>query len=43
MIQAGLGTPVDDVTAREAVLVTMMPEDSGSIRYDPGLGTPPYD
>jgi hypothetical protein len=32
MIQAGLGTPVDDVTASEAVLVTMMPDDSGSIR-----------
>jgi hypothetical protein len=31
MIQAGLGTPVDDVTASEAVLVTMMPDDSGSI------------
>jgi len=26
MIQAGLGTPVDDVTASEAVLVTMMPD-----------------
>src|SRR5215470_4872099 len=33
MIQAGLGTPVDDVTASEAVLVTMMPDDSGSIRF----------
>lgn len=33
MIQAGLGTPVDDVLASEAVLVTMMPDDSGSIRY----------
>jgi len=31
MIQAGLGTPVDDVMASEAVLVTMMPDDSGSI------------
>jgi hypothetical protein len=33
MIQAGLGTPVDDVMASEAVLVTMMPDDSGSIRF----------
>ena len=33
MIQAGLGTPVDNVTASEAVLVTMMPDDSGSIRF----------
>jgi hypothetical protein len=32
-IQAGLGTPVDDVQASEVVLVTMMPDDSGSIRY----------
>lgn len=33
MIQAGLGTPVDDVLASEAVLVTMMPDDSGSISH----------
>lgn len=32
-IQAGLGTPVDDVIASEVVLVTIMPDDSGSIRF----------
>ena len=32
-IQAGLGISVDDVTASEAVLVTIMPDDSGSIRF----------
>jgi hypothetical protein len=32
-IQAGLGIHVDDVMASEVVLVTMMPDDSGSIRY----------
>jgi len=32
-IQAGLGTSVDDVAASEVVLVTMMPDDSGSIRF----------
>jgi hypothetical protein len=32
-IQAGLGTPVDDVMASEVVLVTIMPDDSGSIRF----------
>lgn len=32
-IQAGLGVGVDDVPASEVVLVTMMPDDSGSIRY----------
>ena len=32
-IQAGLGITVDDVQASEVVLVTMMPDDSGSIRY----------
>jgi hypothetical protein len=32
-IQAGLGTPVDDVMASEVVLVTLMPDDSGSIRF----------
>lgn len=31
-IQAGLGTPVDDVQSSEVILVTMMPDDSGSIR-----------
>src|SRR5215472_6199961 len=31
-IQAGLGISVDDVAASEVVLVTMMPDDSGSIR-----------
>lgn len=32
-IQAGLGIQVDDVTASEVVLVTIMPDDSGSIDY----------
>lgn len=32
-IQAGLGVAVDDVRASEVVLLTMMPDDSGSIRY----------
>jgi len=32
-IQAGLGIHVDDVMASEVVLVTIMPDDSGSIRY----------
>lgn len=32
-IQAGLGITVDDVQASEVVLVTVMPDDSGSIRY----------
>ncbi|KKI99434.1 hypothetical protein [Prochlorothrix hollandica] len=32
-IQAGLGIAVDDVTASEVVLVTLMPDDSGSIRF----------
>ena len=32
-IQAGLGVTVDDVEASEVVLVTMMPDDSGSIRF----------
>jgi hypothetical protein len=31
-IQAGLGVSVDDVHASEVVLVTVMPDDSGSIR-----------
>lgn len=32
-IQAGLGMRVEDVQASEVVLVTMMPDDSGSIRF----------
>ena len=32
-IQAGLGVHVDDVSASEVLLVTMMPDDSGSIRF----------
>lgn len=32
-IQSGLGVEVDDVPAAEVVLVTMMPDDSGSIRF----------
>lgn len=32
-IQAGLGLPPDDVPASEVVLVTLMPDDSGSIRF----------
>lgn len=32
-IQAGLGINVNDVDASEVVLVTMMPDDSGSIRF----------
>lgn len=32
-IQAGLGIEVDDFTASEVVLVTIMPDDSGSIRF----------
>jgi hypothetical protein len=32
-IQAALGVPVDAVAASEVVLVTMMPDDSGSIRF----------
>lgn len=32
-IQAGLGMQVEDVQASEVVLVTMMPDDSGSIRF----------
>jgi hypothetical protein len=32
-IQAGLGVCADDVQASEVVLVTMMPDDSGSIRF----------
>lgn len=31
LIQAGLGIPVDDVTASEVILVSDMPDDSGSI------------
>lgn len=32
-IQAGLGVDVDDVEASEVVLITIMPDDSGSIRF----------
>lgn len=32
-IQAGLGVKVDDVQASEVVLCTIMPDDSGSIRF----------
>src|SRR4051812_41602486 len=32
-IQAGLGVGVDDVSASEVVLVTIMPDDSGSIQF----------
>lgn len=32
-IQAALGVSVDDVKASEAILVTLMPDDSGSIRF----------
>jgi dihydroxyacetone kinase DhaKLM complex PTS-EIIA-like component DhaM len=32
-IQAGLGIGVDDVASSEVVLVSMMPDDSGSIQY----------
>ena len=32
-IQAALGVSVDDVPSSEVVLVTMMPDDSGSIRF----------
>ena len=32
-IQAGLGVRVDDVESSEVVLVTIMPDDSGSIRF----------
>lgn len=35
-IQAGLGIAAEDVPASEAVLVTMMPDDSGSIRFVTG-------
>lgn len=33
-IQAGLGIAVDDVTASDVILVTMMPDDSGSICFN---------
>lgn len=32
-IQAGLGVSVDDVAASEVLLLTIMPDDSGSIRF----------
>lgn len=38
-IQAGLGIQVDDVTASEVVLVTLMPDDSGSIEYGGNAAT----
>ncbi len=37
-IQAGLGTPADDVTASEVVLVTIMPDDSNSIAWAGNTG-----
>jgi len=37
-IQAGLGVSVDDVAASEVVLVTMMPDDSGSIAAAGNIG-----
>lgn len=37
-IQAGLGIAVDDVESSEVVLVTMMPDDSGSIRFAGNTG-----
>ena len=38
-IQAGLGIAIDDVTASEVVLVTLMPDDSGSIRFSGNTAT----
>lgn len=38
-IQVGLGIQVDDVTASEVVLVTIMPDDSGSIDYSGNAAT----
>lgn len=38
LIQAGLGVGVDDVSASEVVLVTIMPDDSGSIRFSGSAG-----
>lgn len=37
-IQAGLGASVDDVQSSEVVLVTIMPDDSGSIAYGNNAG-----
>jgi hypothetical protein len=37
-IQQGLGVDVDDVQASEVVLVTMMIDDSGSIKYSDNVG-----
>ncbi|APR78193.1 Hypothetical protein A7982_03540 [Minicystis rosea] len=37
-IQAGLGVNVDDVESSEVVLVTIMPDDSGSIRFAGNAG-----
>lgn len=38
-IQAGLGIDVDDVMSSEVVLVTIMPDDSGSIRFSGNSAT----
>ena len=38
-IQAGLGINVDDAQASEVVLVTVMPDDSGSIQHAGDLAT----
>lgn len=38
-IQAGLGVHVDDVMSSEVVLVTIMPDDSGSIRFSGNAAT----
>ncbi|MFZ9739757.1 MAG: hypothetical protein ACO3EZ_17315 [Prochlorotrichaceae cyanobacterium] len=38
-IQAGLGIDVDDVMSSEVVLVTLMPDDSGSIRFSGNSAT----
>jgi hypothetical protein len=37
-IQSGLGVTIDDVAASEVVLVTMMPDDSGSIAHANNTG-----
>jgi hypothetical protein len=37
-IQAGLGVSIDDITASEVVLVTLMPDDSGSIAHANNAG-----
>ncbi|TSC82141.1 MAG: hypothetical protein G01um101420_671 [Parcubacteria group bacterium Gr01-1014_20] len=35
-IQAALGTPIDNITATEVILVSLLIDDSGSIRFVPG-------